>query len=84
MLDYRFIKENLEAVKKNIQDRNMNADADLVVELFDKRTALVTEVQALQQKRNENAKAMKAKLDNDQRAALIEEGKSIKEQIADC
>ena len=62
----------------------MNADADLVVELFDKRTALVTEVQALQQKRNENAKAMKAKLDNDQRAALIEEGKAIKEQIADC
>ena len=38
MLDYRFIKENLEAVKKNIIDRNMDpskADADLVVKLFD-------------------------------------------------
>ncbi|MBE6344807.1 MAG: serine--tRNA ligase [Spirochaetaceae bacterium] len=84
MLDYRFIKENLEAVKKNISNRNMNADADLVVSLFDKRTALTTEVQSLQQKRNENAKAMKGKLEQDQRQALIEEGKAIKEQIANC
>ncbi|MBO5136869.1 MAG: serine--tRNA ligase [Spirochaetaceae bacterium] len=84
MLDYRFIKENLAAVKKNIADRNMNADADLVVSLFDQRTGLVTEVQSLQQKRNDNAKAMKGKLDNEQRWVLIEEGKSIKEKIADC
>ena len=62
MLDYRFIKENIQAVKENIANRNMNADADLVVELFDKRTALVTQVQALQQKSNDNAKDMKAKL----------------------
>ena len=53
MLDYRFIKDNLEAVKKNIIDRNMDpakADADLVVKLFDERTALTTELQNLQQK----------------------------------
>lgn len=82
MLDYRFIKENLDAVKKNITARNMNADADLVVRLFDKRTELVTSLQALQQKRNDNAKAMKGKLDNDDRQKLIAEGKSIKESIS--
>lgn len=82
MLDYRFIKENLDAVKKNITARNMNADADLVVRLFDKRTELVTSLQALQQKRNDNAKAMKGKLDNETRQKLIEDGKSIKEEIA--
>lgn len=82
MLDYRFIKENLDAVKKNIKARNMNADADLVVRLFDKRTELVTSLQALQQKRNDNAKAMKGKLDNETRQKLIEDGKSIKEEIA--
>ena len=85
MLDYKFIKDNLEAVKKNIIDRNMDperANADLVVELYDKRTALVTELQALQQKRNENAAQMKQKLDNDTRAKLIEAGKSLKEEIA--
>ncbi len=82
MLDYRFIKENLDAVKKNIHARNMTADADLVVRLFDKRTELVTCLQSLQQKRNDNAKSMKGKLDADTRQKLIDEGKSIKEEIA--
>ena len=63
MLDYKFIKDNLDAVKKNIQDRNMNADADIVVSLYDKRTKLVTDRQALQEKRNANAQAMKQKLE---------------------
>ncbi|MGN0728308.1 serine--tRNA ligase [Treponema sp.] len=85
MLDYRFIKENLEAVKKNIIDRNMDpakADADLVVKLFDERTSLTTELQALQQRRNANAAAMKQKLDPQTRAKYIEEGKSIKDAAA--
>ena len=85
MLDYKFIKDNLAAVKKNIIDRNMDpekANADKVVELFDKRTALVTKQQELQTKRNENAKAMKQKLDDAKRAELIEAGKKIKEEVA--
>ena len=82
MLDYKFIKDNLEAVKQNIINRNMTADADIVVELYDKRTALVTKLQNLQQKRNENAQAMKQKLDADARAKLIEAGKAIKEEIS--
>ena len=60
----------------------MNCDADLVVQLFDKRTELVTALQALQTKRNDNAKAMKGKLPDDERKRLIEEGKSIKEEIS--
>lgn len=83
MLDYRFIKDNLEAVKANIAARNMKADADLVVKLFDKRTAMVTALQALQAKRNEIAAKMKGKLDPETRNKLIEEGKSIKAEIAD-
>ncbi|MGP1588023.1 MAG: serine--tRNA ligase [Treponemataceae bacterium] len=82
MLDYRFIKENLEAVKANIAARNMKANADLVVQLFDKRTKMVTDLQVLQTKRNENAKNMKQKLSDEQRKTFIEEGKIIKEQIA--
>ncbi len=82
MLDYRFIKENIDAVKANIAARNMHADADMVVALFDKRTELVTAMQVLQTKRNDNAKAMKGKLSDDERKKLIEEGKSIKEEIA--
>ena len=82
MLDYRFIKENLEAVKANIEARNMTADADKVVELFDKRTELVTALQVLQTERNENAKSMKGKLEPEVRQKLIEEGKALKEKIA--
>lgn len=82
MLDYKFIKDNLAAVKEVIKNRNMEADADKVVELYDKRTALVTKQQDLQQKRNENAKSMKQKLDDAKRAELIEAGKKIKEEVA--
>lgn len=82
MLDYKFIKDNLDAVKENIKNRNMTADADIVVKLYDERTSMVTELQALQQKRNENAQSMKQKLDNDKRQELIAAGKAIKDEIA--
>lgn len=82
MLDYKFIKDNLEAVKENIKNRSMHADADKVVNLYDEQTSLVTKQQDLQQKRNENARQMKQKLDDAARKALIEAGKKIKEDIA--
>ena len=82
MLDLKFVKEHLAEVKENIKNRNMVADADLVVKLYDERTALTTRLQALQQKRNENAANMKQKLDPQTRAKFIEEGKKIKEDVA--
>lgn len=83
MLDYRFIKENLEEVKENIRNRNMNADADEVVRLFDVRTQLVSTLQDKQAERNTNANSMKAKLSDEDRQKLIDEGKAIKKDIAD-
>jgi seryl-tRNA synthetase len=82
MLDYRFIVDNLPAVKKNIADRFMKADADAVVALFNRRTELATGLQSLQQLRNANAASMKGKLENDVRTELIEEGKKLKDDIA--
>ena len=82
MLDYKFIKENLNAVKQNIVNRHMSADADKVVELYDKRTALVTSLQNLQKERNDNSAAMKQKLSPEERLKLINSGKEIKEKIA--
>ena len=81
MLDYRFIAENLEAVEKNIAARFMKADAGAVAKLFARRTELSTALQLLQQKRNENAAAMKGKMEETARAALVEEGKKLKESI---
>ena len=83
MLDYKFIKDNLEAVKQNIINRNMNADADIVVKLYDEKTALTTKLQNLQQQRNANAAAMKQKLDAETRQKYIDEGKALKDQISE-
>jgi seryl-tRNA synthetase len=82
MLDYHFIVDNLDAVKANIADRYMKADAERVAALYAERVALVTEVQNLQQRRNANAVAMKGKLDGERRAVLVDEGKRLKEEIA--
>lgn len=82
MLDYRFIKENLEEVKRNIAERFMNADADLVVALFDERNALLRALEDERRKRNDNALSMKGKLDAETRGRKIEEGRILKESIA--
>jgi seryl-tRNA synthetase len=82
MLDYRFIAENIEAVKKNIADRYMKADAEAVARLFARRTELATALQGLQQQRNANAAAMKVPMDESRRTALVEEGKKLKDAIA--
>ena len=83
MLDYKFIKDNLEAVKQNIVNRNMTADADEVVRLYDERTSLVTRLQQLREKRNENAALMKGKLEEAKRREFIEKGKELKDAIAE-
>ena len=82
MLDLRYIKENSDAVKKNVADRFMTVDVDRVVELYDKRNALISEVDGLRQQRNENAKKMKGPMDQDERQKLIDEGKKLKEEIS--
>jgi len=81
MLDHKFIVENLDAVEANIANRFMKADAREVARLYHRRTELTTALQALQQKRNANAAAMKGKLEQTQRNALIEEGKKLKDEI---
>jgi seryl-tRNA synthetase len=83
MLDIRFIRENIDAVKANIAARNMQADPDLVIELFEERNALIRSLDELRQARNENAKKMKGPMDNEARQALIAEGKDIKERISE-
>ncbi|MDR1220552.1 MAG: serine--tRNA ligase [Treponema sp.] len=82
MLDYRFIVENLPAVKENIAARFMRADADAVASLCRRRAELTAALQQLQQRRNANADAMKGKLESETRAGLIEDGKKLKEDIA--
>ena len=83
MLDLKFIRDNVEAVRENVKSRHVSADPDLVVELYDRRNLLLKELETLRASRNANADRMKGKLPPEERAPLIEEGKRLKEKIAE-
>lgn len=82
MLDLKFIKENLEAVKENIKNRFVDVNVDQFVTLYDRRLELIQKTEDLRKARNENAAKMKQKLSPEERSVLIEEGKSLKESIS--
>jgi seryl-tRNA synthetase len=82
MLDAQFIRDNLDAVKANCAHRNVKADVDRVVVLDDQRKQLVQSKQVLEQKRNESSKLIPQEKDAAKKQALIVEGKSLREQIA--
>jgi seryl-tRNA synthetase len=84
MLDYKYIVENLDAVKENIKNRFMKADADAVAALYLKRNEALSQLEGWRRERNENAAAMKQKLAVDARNTLIAEGKRLKERIANA
>lgn len=81
MLDLRYIREHREAVQENTKLRNVTADVDLVVELYDRRNALIQKIEELRKRRNENAAAMKQKPSPEEREKLIQEGKELKQQL---
>lgn len=58
-LDFKFVKDNLELVLKNVQDRASSADARRVVQLYDEFAQLKQEADQLRAQRNENSNAMK-------------------------
>ncbi|MBP7263362.1 MAG: serine--tRNA ligase [Spirochaetia bacterium] len=82
MLDIKFIRDNIDAVKANIADRYMKADPDAAIRLADERADAIKELEERRRRRNEVASAMKGKLPDAERQALIDEGKSLKEGIA--
>ncbi len=82
MLDLKLIKDNLTEVKENIKNRNINADADQVISLYEERNSLLSKIDKLRRRRNENAGRMKGKLSQEERQSLIEEGKRLKEEIS--
>jgi seryl-tRNA synthetase len=82
MLDIRFIQENVHAVKTNIANRHMKADPVALLSLYEERNKVITALDALRAKRNENAGKIKGPIDPAIRTALIDEGKALKEEIA--
>ena len=83
MIDVKELKTRYDDIAKNIKDRYMNVDLDKIVKDQEERAALLLEVENLRSKRNETAQKMKQKLDNETRQLYIQEGKEIKEALAE-
>ncbi|TYI28392.1 hypothetical protein ES332_A05G241900v1 [Gossypium tomentosum] len=80
-IDFKWIRDNKEAVAVNIKNRNSNANLELVLQLYDKMLNLQKEVERLRGERNNVAIKMKGKLEPAERQKLIEEGKNLKEAL---
>ncbi len=81
MLDLRFIRENAAAVEENCRNRGIEADVGLVVELADRRSVLIQELNELKQRQNQLAKSVGRERDEEIRQRLIEESRTMKKRI---
>ena len=66
----------------NADNRAASVDVAHVVELYEQYQKLKTQADEIREKRNVNAKSMKGKMEAEQRQALIEEGKTLKDELA--
>lgn len=80
-IDFKWIRDNKEAIGTNIKNRNSNADLGAVIELYENMVNLQKEVEGIREERNNVAKKMKGKLEPSERERLVEEGKSLKESL---
>lgn len=80
MLDIKFIRENADAVKGAAKNKRFDVDIDRLLALDVRRRELIFEAETARSRRNEVA-ALIPKASAEERPALVEEGKSLKEKI---
>ena len=78
MLDIRFIRENVELVKKSSERKGYKVDIDKLLELDKNAKEKLAELQPLREERNKLAEASKGARPTDDQ---IEEGKRIREKV---
>ena len=81
MLNLKFIRENANAVQENCRNRGVEADVGLVVELADRRSALIQELNELKQEQNRMAKSIGQEPDPEARERLIAGSREMKGEI---
>src|ERR687898_2497150 len=81
LLDLRYVRENAAAVQENCRNRGVEADVGLVVELADRRSALIGELNELRQQQNQKAKSIGGERDPETRERLIAESRAMKDRI---
>ncbi|HLM78794.1 MAG TPA: serine--tRNA ligase [Rubrobacteraceae bacterium] len=81
MLDLKYVRENAEAVTENSKNRGVVANVGLVVELADRRSELMQELNELRQRQNALSKDIPKVVRTEERQRLVTESKAIKQQI---
>ncbi|MDZ4170279.1 MAG: serine--tRNA ligase [Coriobacteriia bacterium] len=79
MLDARLIRDNPDAVRTAMANRNASWDVDAFLSLDEERRRLIAEVESLQAKRNEASKAIGALMKDGKR----DEAEAAKEAVRD-
>lgn len=80
MLDRKFILENLDAVKQNCANRNVQVDVDQLVELETARKLKLQEVQELNTQSNAASKQIGKASDDAERESLKGKARELREQ----
>ncbi len=80
MIDPKYIREHKEEVQQNAIDRRLSIDVEAYLALDDERLTLLRRVEELRRERNEVAARIPA-CTPDERPALIERGKQLKETL---
>ncbi len=79
MLDIQFIRQNTDLVKRSTTAKNIKVDIEKILELDEKRRALLGTIEKLRQQRNELAASTKGAQPD---AEQIAQGKALKEQLS--
>lgn len=74
MLDIKFVRQNTDAVRKAIQDKNIDLDLDKLLAADERRRHVIQEYEQLKSEQNKRSKG-------NQTAESIEGSKAIKEKI---
>lgn len=81
MLDIGFLRDHPDIVKKAIADKRLDLDLDRLLEADRRRRALQQEMDQLRSRRNELSAAI-PKAPPDQRPALVDEARQVRERLA--
>ena len=81
MVDIKFIRENKDAIKTAIKNKNLNLNLDELLDVDKERVKLLQEMESLQQEKNELNEKMKGIKDAVAKKDIIEGGKKIKQSI---
>ena len=83
MLDPRSLLERRDEIAESCRKRRVTADVDAAIDAQKGAAALSTELQEFNRQRNEHQKSGKRKMEAPEREAHTEEGRRLKDAVAD-